>query len=69
MGGVAILVAMLLGYAVAHVFTALTSADSEGPTASGLLVLFLATGLGLVALDRHVSWWPDTDQPFRNVSL
>jgi len=48
MGGVAILVAMLLGYAVAHVFTALTSADSEGPTASGLLVLFLATGLGLV---------------------
>ncbi len=48
MGGVAILIAMLLGYAVAHVFTALTSEDSEGPSPSGLLVLFLATGLGLV---------------------
>jgi phospho-N-acetylmuramoyl-pentapeptide-transferase len=48
MGGVAILVAMLVGYFVAHLFTGLTSEDAESPTASGLLVLLLTTGLGLV---------------------
>jgi len=48
MGGVAIIVAMLVGYFVAHLFTMLTSEDAESPSASGLLVLFLATGLGLV---------------------
>ena len=48
MGGVAILVAMVVGYFVAHIFTGLTSEDAESPTASGLLVLFLTVGLGLV---------------------
>ncbi|MFL6124984.1 MAG: phospho-N-acetylmuramoyl-pentapeptide-transferase, partial [Actinophytocola sp.] len=48
MGGVAILVAMVVGYAVAHLITSVASNDSESPTSSGLLVLFLAVGLGLV---------------------
>jgi phospho-N-acetylmuramoyl-pentapeptide-transferase len=42
MGGAVIIIAALLGYTVAHVATL------TGPTASGLLVLFLMTGLGLV---------------------
>ncbi|MBB4910339.1 phospho-N-acetylmuramoyl-pentapeptide-transferase [Actinophytocola algeriensis] len=48
MGGVAILVAMVVGYFAAHLVTSLVSEDSEAPTASGLLVLFLTVGLGLV---------------------
>jgi phospho-N-acetylmuramoyl-pentapeptide-transferase len=48
MGGVAILVAMWVGYLVAHLLTSVVSDDSEAPTASGLLVMFLTTGLGLV---------------------
>jgi phospho-N-acetylmuramoyl-pentapeptide-transferase len=48
MGGVAILVAMVVGYFVAHLITSMVSEDSEAPTASGLLVLFLTVGLGLV---------------------
>ena len=48
MGGVAILVAMWVGYLVAHLFNAMSSPAGETPTASGLLVLFLAVGLGLV---------------------
>ena len=47
MGGVAILVAMVAGYAVAHLFNTMSS-SGESPTASGLLVLFLTVGLGLV---------------------
>ncbi|MGH3450137.1 MAG: phospho-N-acetylmuramoyl-pentapeptide-transferase [Haloechinothrix sp.] len=47
MGGVAIIVAMLAGYVVAHIVRWIGS-DGAGPTASGLLVLFLATGLGIV---------------------
>src|SRR5580658_3953518 len=42
MGGTVIIVASLVGYLVGHVFT------SDPMTASGLLVLFLMTGLGLV---------------------
>ena len=42
MGGTVIILATLLGYAVAHVVT------WRGPTASGLLVLGLMTGLGVV---------------------
>jgi phospho-N-acetylmuramoyl-pentapeptide-transferase len=42
MGGSVIIVAILLGYFVAHL------AFLRGVTASGLLVLFLMTGLGLV---------------------
>lgn len=42
MGGVVIILAALLAYAAAHVFT------GRAPTASGLLVLLLMTGLGIV---------------------
>jgi phospho-N-acetylmuramoyl-pentapeptide-transferase len=48
MGGVAIIGAMWAGYAAAHLFGALSSPDGNAPTASGLLVLLLATGLGVV---------------------
>jgi phospho-N-acetylmuramoyl-pentapeptide-transferase len=48
MGGVAILVAMVVGYFAAHLITSMVSEDSEAPTASGLLVLFLTVGLGIV---------------------
>ena len=48
MGGVAILVAMVAGYFGAHLLTSMVSEDSEPPTASGLLVMFLTVGLGLV---------------------
>jgi phospho-N-acetylmuramoyl-pentapeptide-transferase len=43
MGGTVIIVASLIGYLVGHVFN-----PSDPMTASGLLVLFLMTGLGLV---------------------
>ncbi|MGH3320222.1 MAG: phospho-N-acetylmuramoyl-pentapeptide-transferase [Streptosporangiaceae bacterium] len=42
MGGAVIILASLIGYAVAH------AATLTPPTASGLLVLFLMTGLGFV---------------------
>ncbi|MGN6090354.1 MAG: phospho-N-acetylmuramoyl-pentapeptide-transferase [Actinomycetes bacterium] len=42
MGGTVIILATLVAYLLAHVFT------QRPPTASGLLVLFLMTGLGLV---------------------
>jgi len=45
MGGVVIIAATLIGYAVAHL---VVTAPGSGPTASGLLVLALMTGLGLV---------------------
>lgn len=48
MGGFAIIVAMLVGYAVAHGARWIGPTDADAPSASGLLVLFLATGLGLV---------------------
>ncbi|MGO1054438.1 phospho-N-acetylmuramoyl-pentapeptide-transferase [Crossiella sp. CA198] len=50
MGGIAILVAMWAGYGTSHLFVYLTrgAGDQVGPTASGMLVLFLTTGLGLV---------------------
>ena len=43
MGGAVIIVATLLGYFAAHLFS-----SERGPTASGLLLLYLLTGLGLV---------------------
>jgi phospho-N-acetylmuramoyl-pentapeptide-transferase len=42
MGGMVIIVASLIGYVVGHLFT------NDPMTASGLLVLFLMTGMGLV---------------------
>ncbi|PID54238.1 MAG: phospho-N-acetylmuramoyl-pentapeptide-transferase [Micrococcales bacterium] len=42
MGGAVIIAAVLAGYAIAHIAT------TSGPTVSGLLVLFLMSGLGLV---------------------
>ncbi|WP_018684562.1 phospho-N-acetylmuramoyl-pentapeptide-transferase [Actinokineospora enzanensis] len=47
MGGVAIIIAMWAGYGTSHIVNAM-SARGDSPTASGLLVLMLATGLGLV---------------------
>ncbi|ASR37447.1 phospho-N-acetylmuramoyl-pentapeptide-transferase [Prauserella marina] len=48
MGGVAIIVAMVVGYFVAHFADWIRSSTNDGPTASGLLVLFLAVALGIV---------------------
>ena len=42
MGGIVIIIASLIGYVAGHLFT------DEPMTASGVLVLFLMTGLGLV---------------------
>lgn len=47
MGGVAILVALVAGYFIAHLLRWIAD-DGRGPTASGMLVLFLAVGLGVV---------------------
>src|SRR3954447_8284950 len=46
MGGGVIIIATLAGYFLAHVATA--AAIWRPPTVSGLLVLFLMTGMGLV---------------------
>ncbi|ATY13270.1 phospho-N-acetylmuramoyl-pentapeptide-transferase [Amycolatopsis sp. AA4] len=48
MGGVAIIIAMVVGYFVAHLITWISNSRSAAPSASGLLVLMLAVGLGLV---------------------
>ncbi|GDY32816.1 phospho-N-acetylmuramoyl-pentapeptide-transferase [Gandjariella thermophila] len=48
MGGVAILVAMWAGYIAVHVDNRFSDPRGPEPTASGLLVLFLTTALGLV---------------------
>ena len=42
MGGIVIIIASLIGYVLGHLFT------RDPMTASGVLVLFLMTGLGLV---------------------
>jgi phospho-N-acetylmuramoyl-pentapeptide-transferase len=47
MGGVAIIASTVVGYAVAHLAKAVSGAGA-GPTASGLLLLFLMIGLGAV---------------------
>jgi len=46
MGGTVIIIATLLGYAVAHLVV--INQPGRGPTASGLLLLYLMTALGLV---------------------
>lgn len=49
MGGAVIIMASVLGYAIAHLAT------MEAPSASGMLVLFLMVGLGLVGfLDDYI---------------
>ncbi|MEO6083243.1 MAG: phospho-N-acetylmuramoyl-pentapeptide-transferase [Umezawaea sp.] len=50
MGGVAILIALWAGYWAAHLVRSLNTPDGagSGATASGLLVLLLTTGLGVV---------------------
>jgi phospho-N-acetylmuramoyl-pentapeptide-transferase len=48
MGGVAIVVAVWVGYLVAHLITALTVSGDNGVTMSGILVLFLMSALALV---------------------
>lgn len=44
MGGLAILVALILGYAISHLYA------WQAPTASGLLAIYLIVGLGLVGM-------------------
>ncbi|HEX5495761.1 MAG TPA: phospho-N-acetylmuramoyl-pentapeptide-transferase [Mycobacteriales bacterium] len=46
MGGVVIIVATLAGYSAAHLF--MLGDPKQSPTASGMLILYLMTGLGLV---------------------
>ncbi|MEV7044096.1 phospho-N-acetylmuramoyl-pentapeptide-transferase [Amycolatopsis sp. NPDC051061] len=48
MGGVAIITAMVIGYFAAHLINWMFNSRSGAPTASGLLVLMLAVGLGIV---------------------
>jgi phospho-N-acetylmuramoyl-pentapeptide-transferase len=48
MGGVAIIIAMVVGYFVAHLLNWALYGRSAMPSASGLLVLLLAVGLGIV---------------------
>ncbi|WP_055585874.1 phospho-N-acetylmuramoyl-pentapeptide-transferase [Streptacidiphilus griseoplanus] len=50
MGGIAFILATIIAYAITHVIVA-----DKPPTASGLLVLFLTAGLGLVGfLDDYI---------------
>lgn len=48
MGGAVILVAVVLAYLGAHAFLLMTNDAAQGPTASGLLLLLLMVGMGLV---------------------
>lgn len=53
MGGVVIIVATVVGYAVSHLLV--INQAGRGPTASGLLALFLMVGMGLIGfLDDFV---------------
>ncbi len=44
MGGLAILIALILGYSLSHLYA------QQAPTASGLLAIYLIAGLGLVGM-------------------
>lgn len=48
MGGVVFVVAVILAYFITHAIMALTRESSPGPTASGLLVLLLFAGMGVI---------------------
>jgi phospho-N-acetylmuramoyl-pentapeptide-transferase len=52
MGGIVIILAALAGYLAGHLLTA------DPMTASGLLVLFLMTGMGLVGGTPRLLWRP-----------
>ncbi|WP_150463128.1 phospho-N-acetylmuramoyl-pentapeptide-transferase [Nesterenkonia ebinurensis] len=48
MGGLAIILAVVLAYWITHGIMMLVSPNASGPTASGMLVLLLMAGMGLV---------------------
>ncbi|MUK01911.1 phospho-N-acetylmuramoyl-pentapeptide-transferase [Vibrio cholerae] len=48
MGGAVIVGSVLLAYFLTHLLMMMVGAPGSGPTASGLLLLFLAAGMGLV---------------------
>ena len=48
MGGAIIILAVLVAYGFTHLLLGLTSDAATGPTASGLLLLLLMTGMGMV---------------------
>ncbi|MCO1339207.1 phospho-N-acetylmuramoyl-pentapeptide-transferase [Kocuria polaris] len=48
MGGAMIVLAVVLSYFITHGIRALTSDHATGPTTSGLLLMFLMVGMGLV---------------------
>jgi len=55
MGGAVIVGAVLLAYFATHGFQALFAEHSPGPSASGLILLFLMTGMGFVGfLDDYI---------------
>ena len=62
MGGVAIIGSTVVGYAVAHLVDRRSTA-AAGPTASGLLLLFLMVGLGVRRLPRRLHQDPQAAQP------
>ncbi|WP_120006285.1 phospho-N-acetylmuramoyl-pentapeptide-transferase [Nesterenkonia muleiensis] len=48
MGGAVIILAVLIAYGITHGILMLTTSAASGPTASGLLLLLLMAGMGLV---------------------
>jgi phospho-N-acetylmuramoyl-pentapeptide-transferase len=48
MGGAVILASVVAAYGLTHLLVWLMNPDSQGPSISGLLLLFLAVGMGLV---------------------
>ena len=61
MGGVVIIGSTVVGYLVAHLIVAIRGGG--GPTASGLLLLFLMVGLGARRLPRRLHQDPPAAQP------
>src|SRR6478609_1440952 len=48
MGGAVVVLAVVVSYGLTHLFMWMMNPHSPGPSASGLLLLFLMVGLGLV---------------------
>ena len=61
MGGVAIIGSTIAGYTAAHLSIAINGGG--GPNASGVLLLFLMAGLGVVGLPRRPHQDPQPAQP------